>query len=123
MAVQNRRLGRAAVRKAKPDETWIAAYDQNGKLIGIVDPKKLTPLSDDADDETQADPATAPKAAAVPAPTPDQEAMAKQRQVVALRKGLNAPGLAADNDRRAAQMGAAAWQVLAAIHDRPAPRR
>lgn len=109
MTVPKRPVARRIVRKTKPDESWVACYDQNGTLIGIVDPDKITPISDAAGDD--------PKPA--PAATPEQAAMAKQQRIQELRKGLNAPRTAAENDQHAAAMGDAAAKVLAAILARP----
>lgn len=117
MAVQKRPAQRMGVRKAKPDESWVACYDADGTLIGIVAPDKITPVANASAGKPKA---AAPKAAAAPAAAPAPaaalpEEMAKQQRIAELRKGLNAPRTAAENDRHAAQMGAAAAQVLAAI--------
>lgn len=128
MAAARKPAPRVAIRKAKAaDGDWVALYDENGKLIGITDPANITPISDASGPAPDLTPAPAAevgvpadgvtKQARRPASsaTAGQEAMAKTAQITALRKGLNAPRLAADNDRHAAAMGEAAAKVLAEI--------
>lgn len=117
-----RPVTRALISKAKPDESWVALYDENGTLIGIADPKNITPISDSgtsAPPKQQAAPKTAPAKAPAPAAAQQPDEMAKQRGVAELRKGLMAPRLASENDALAAQMGVAAERVLREIHKRP----
>lgn len=108
MTVRKQPALRAAVRKAKPDEDWVACYDENGVLVGICPPDAITPLANGT--------AVAPKPTAAAAGQPEE--MAKAQQVTRLKKGLNAPRPAAENDRHAAAMGTAADTVLKHILSR-----
>ncbi|MHA6761820.1 hypothetical protein [Streptacidiphilus sp. PAMC 29251] len=117
-----RPVTRALIAKAKPDESWVALYNESGQLIGICDPKNITPIAESSSGAPQQ---AAPKAAPAKAPVaaaqqPDE--MAKQQAVAQLRKGLNAPRAAAENDLLAQQMGAAATRVLSEIHKHPRGR-
>ncbi|MFC5910416.1 hypothetical protein [Streptacidiphilus monticola] len=103
-------------------------YDADGNLVGIVDPEQITPVVDQ-DGETAAKSLPKPtRSAAVEAKSGQEPQMgiAKQRaqveqtqQIAQLRKGLNGPRTAAENDAQAAAMGAAAVKMLRRIHGRP----
>lgn len=113
-----RPVTRALISKAKPDESWVALYDEAGTLIGITDPANITPVSGSSAPKQQA----APKAATATAADP-QAALAKARvEALEIKKALYGGGLASDADRIAAQMAGAAERVLREIHKRPRGR-
>lgn len=117
----------ALVRKAaKPDESWVALYDENGQLLGITDPKNITPVANGtaaaakpkaAPAKDAAAPAAAPQAAAVP------EAVQKQRRTAALKKALYGGGTTEEQNRIAEELNAAAIVGLDLIQGRTRPRR
>lgn len=70
-------LVRRAILKAEA-EGLVAAYDANGKVVGVIDPKKIVPIVDPPDPNAQA------KLAGAPAGTPADE-LAKARRRPAAR--------------------------------------
>lgn len=110
---------RAPVRKAKPSEDWIACYDARGNLVGICDPKDITPVSGPATGGTAKalpKPKTAASTEAAAGEEPQMGIAKRQKEIAELRKGLTGPGLAPDQDRLALEMGQAAQRVLRQIH-------
>lgn len=112
------------LKAGKDDDTQVACFDQSGKLVGICRASDITPVSN-TDGSTDAPQQQAtPKAAPAPAPAAAPEAAVTKARAEALqlKKALYGNGLASDADRVAAQMGAAAAQVLREIHKRPRGR-
>lgn len=72
-------LARTPVRKAPKAGDWVALFDRNGKLIGITDPKNITPVSDGAHD-------TAAKALPKPKPSSDAEAAVGEQPQMGIAK-------------------------------------
>jgi hypothetical protein len=133
MAVPRKQpAARAAVRKAaKPEASWVALFDEDGVLIGITDPKNITPVSNG-----KAKPKTAPAPTADLTPVPPGEvgtpadAVGKSRDVKRradavreLRKGLYTGTDPVAQNRLAEDMNAAAITVFQKIHPGPPTRR
>lgn len=111
------------VRKAgSKDGELMAAYDQNGRLIGVVDPAKMTRVTDSNDGTTE-------KGEALPEPVrsagTEQAAgetpqMGIRKRMVEVRKGLYGGGTAQQQNELAEHLNAAAICGLRIIHGRGA---
>lgn len=113
------------LRKAKEEAEWLAVYDGNGKLVGIVDPDKVTPITDGsegADDGQQPQPTRSAQAEAAAGEDPT---MGVQKRRANLRKGLYDGSLTATEQVDLIDaLNAAANVALDRIHGRrPGPRR
>lgn len=111
------------LRKAKEEAEWLAVYDGNGKLVGIVDPEKVTPISDGsdaADDAQQPQPARSTQAEAAAGEDPE---MGLQKRQLAVKKGLYGGGSAVEQAQLADALNEAAAVALDAVHRRRPPGR
>lgn len=117
-----RPVERHLILKAKDGDDPVAVFDQHGKLLGIVDPSKITPVSNPGGDA--APPTEAPVTKQRPKPArPARLAQPKrltgaeaQAAALAIKKGLYAGGDVADRERLAKQMNAAAIEAEKKIH-------
>lgn len=121
-------VSRAALRKAD-DEAPVPVYDARGNLVGIVGRKDITPV-DGADAPTEKNPASKqPKPTlredtlAAAGEDPEMGIQKARAAALQVKQGLYGGGIAADKDRLAVEMSAAASRVLKEIQGQAHVRR
>lgn len=114
------------VLKATADSDPVAVFSSSGKLLGIVDPKDITPVSDSGADDDAAkklpQPTRSGQTEATAGEQPQMGVQKARQQALAVKKSLYGNADAADQARVANEMGEAASRVLKHIHAR-GPRR
>lgn len=112
--------------KAEDDDMPVAVYNSAGKLLGIIAPSKITPVSDSGADDAAAkklpQPTRATQTEASAGEQPQMGVAKARAAAAAMKKSLYGNATAEDQVRLATDMNAAAAQVLKQIHAR-GPRR
>jgi hypothetical protein len=110
------------LRKAKDAGEWLACYDANGKLMGIVDPDDVTPVSDGAADAAQQPkPTASAQTEAAAGEDPTMGVAKRAREHSRLKKGLYGGGTAGEQAELAEQLNEAAIVALDVIQGRRPP--